>query len=99
MASPPLWHTPRNVRVWGPHGPNFPVFTLVTAWESPWQPYTQMKALVEENISNWCRVGHLLWVGGIFEKYGCAHPLWAMFTPTFFKNATNPQQVAHTAPI
>ena len=99
MASPPFLQRPRNIRVWGPHGPNFTLLPLVTAWESPWQPYTQMKALVEGNKLNWCRMGHLLWVGGIFEKCRCEHGPKGVCSPTFFKNATNPQQVAHTALI
>ena len=102
MASPPLWHTPRNVRVWGPHGPNFSVLPLVTrtAWESPWQPYAQMKALVEENILKLGPCGHLLWFGCIFEKCGCAHTSGGVYTLTPPKNAAKPQQVAtsHMAP-
>ena len=100
-GQPPIFAEAKvgNIRVWGPHGPNFTLLPLVTAWESPLQPYTQMKALVEGNKLNWCRMGHLLWVGGIFEKCRCEHGPKGVCTPTFFKNAANPQQVAHPAPI
>ena len=98
QPGPPLWHTPRNVRVWGPHEPNFSVFTLVAAWGPPWQPYTQMKALVLENNLNRCRVGHLLWVGGIFEKCRCehgpkgvCHPHFSKMPPTHSRWATRHQ--------
>ena len=99
VARLPLWPTPQNIEAQGPDEPNLVVLALVAAWESPWQPYTQMKALVLENNLNRCRVGHLLWIGGIFEKCGCEHGPKGVCTPTFFKNAANPQQVAHPAPI
>ena len=92
---PTLAHTGKS---WarGPHGPNLGVFPLVTAWESPWKPYTQMKALVEENNFKRCGVGCLLWVGNTFGKCGCACGPKGVCTPTCFKNAANPRQVAHS---
>ena len=90
VARPPLWPTPQNIEAQGPDEPNLVVLALVAAWESPWQPYTQMKALVEENILKLWRCGHLLWFDGAFGECGCAHALGCVYTSMFLKNAAKP---------